>query len=445
MKIAKWQSLLICLATTLACGCKTETETSIVRPVRAIKVGDVAGFNALSFPGRAKAADEVNLAFRVSGELDSLPIDIGMKVNQGDLLGRLDQRDFEAAVSSRRADLEQAVAKLDAMKIARPEEIRRLEAEVREAEAVLALAKTEYERNVASNKKLAGSVAQSVVDRSKGGLDRSAAMLDQAKESLLIAREGARLEDIRSQEAEVQSFQAKLTKTENDLGYTKLTAPFVGTIAGKYVENFQAVQAGAVVCRLLGTSKIEIIIDVSEGKIGLAPYVKDIVCIFDAFPDVPILGAKITEIGTEASATTRTYSLTLSMDQPDPSTGATILPGMAGRVSGTAQINEEIQAEGFVIPESAIFEGDDGQKHVWLIDEDQMEAHLSDPVTPGQLSPLGVRVKGIQPGQWVAIAGVHYIEEGQPLRILPDENAASAPPVKAAPVKTHQDSPEGAQ
>ena len=54
------------------------------------------------------------------------------------------------------------------------------------------------------------------------------------------------------------------------------------------------------------------------------------------------------------------------MDQPDASTGAKILPGMAGRVSGTARLSEEAEASGFVIPESAIFQSDSGEKHVWF-------------------------------------------------------------------------------
>jgi RND family efflux transporter MFP subunit len=420
MKTAKWPALVLCLTAILFSGCKTETEVSIIRPVRAIKVGDVAGINGASFPGRARAADEVNLALRVSGELEFLPVEVGMTVKKGDVLARVDQRDFEAAVSSADAELNRSIAHLDAMQIARPEEIRRLEAVVRESEAILTLAQTEYDRNLESNEKLRGSVSESEIELTKAARDRSAAKLDQAKESLLIAREGARQEDVRAQEAEVASFEARLTKAGNDLAYTELVAPFAGTIAAKYVENYQTVQAGQTICRLLNTSKIEIVIDIPEGKISMAPYVTNIVCVFDAFPDAPIEGATVTEIGTEASATTRTYPVTLLMDQPDASTGVKILPGMAGRVSGTARMSDEMEAAGLVIPESAIFQSENGEKYLWLIDEIQMKVHQSQPVTPRQLDAFGVRVTGVEAGQWVVTAGVHYLEEGQQIRILED-------------------------
>ena len=180
--------------------------------------------------------------------------------------------------------MQRSVARLEAMQIARPEEIRKLDAEVREAEADLAIAQTEYDRNLESQRKLAGSVSERDIQRSKAGRDRSAAILDQVKESVIIAKEGARPEDIRAQQADVKSFEAKLQTANNNLLYTELIAPFDGTIATKYIENFQTVQAGQVICRLLDTSKVEIVIDIPEGMIALAPYVTDLVCVFDAFP-----------------------------------------------------------------------------------------------------------------------------------------------------------------
>jgi multidrug efflux pump subunit AcrA (membrane-fusion protein) len=184
------------------------------------------------------------------------------------------------------------------------------------------------------------------------------------------------------------------------------------------VENYQTVLAGQTTCRLLNTTRIEIAVDIPESMIAMVPFVTNISCVFDAFPDVPIVGARVKEIGTEASDITRTYPVTLVMDQPDAATGAKILPGMAGRVYGKARLPEEVVTEGFVIPEAAIFDGDDGRKYVWLIDESSMTAHRSDPVVPGALSPIGIHVEGLQAGQWIATAGVHYIQEGQEVQIL---------------------------
>ena len=151
--------------------------------------------------------------------------------------------------------------------------------------------------------------------------DRSAALLDQNKESLTIAKEGARKEDITAKEAEVKSLEAAVAMAQNNLEYTRLTAPFDGTIVAKYVENYQTVLPRQAICRLLDTSRIEFVIDVPESMISLVPYVTDIACVFDAFPDKEI-PAEVKEIGTEASTTTRTYPVNLIMAQP---AGTTIL------------------------------------------------------------------------------------------------------------------------
>ena len=60
-------SLLVAVVLALV-GCKEEQEKrEIIRPVRAMKVADPQAFEERWFPGRAKATQEANIAFEVSG------------------------------------------------------------------------------------------------------------------------------------------------------------------------------------------------------------------------------------------------------------------------------------------------------------------------------------------------------------------------------------------
>lgn len=87
-------------------GCrKAAPEAEITRPVRAIKVDDVQAFQGRDFPGRAKAREELELSFRVSGPLVSLPVDVGSEVKKGDVVAALDPRDFQTALDSTQANL----------------------------------------------------------------------------------------------------------------------------------------------------------------------------------------------------------------------------------------------------------------------------------------------------------------------------------------------------
>jgi RND family efflux transporter MFP subunit len=61
-----------------------------------------------TYPGKVRANEEVDLAFQVAGQLIEFPVMKGQNVAEGELLGRLDPRDFENALAAKRAVLTQA-------------------------------------------------------------------------------------------------------------------------------------------------------------------------------------------------------------------------------------------------------------------------------------------------------------------------------------------------
>ena len=418
-RLAVCYLLPLCMLT--ACG---EPEVAKpVRPVRAIKVGDVTSVSERSFPGRARATEEVNLSFRVTGPLIELPVKVGDTVTKDQVLARIDPRDFEVAVEDAQGKLGQAEAELDAMREgARPEELEQLKAAVQRAQAEYERARNEFQRAALLIK--TKTISDADYDLAHQTALKAQAELRTAQEALQIGEVGAREEDIRAKEAELRSFQAALTSVEDRVLYTHLKAPFEGEVAATYVENFEMVQEKQQIVRLLDISQIEMVINVPESLILNAEYVKNIACVFDAFPETKIEGVVIKEIGTEASQTTRTYPVTLVMDQPDPSTGVKILPGMAGRASGTAELPDQAAEQGFEIPESAVFSGDDGKQYVWVIDEGGTTVRKK-LVTPGRLTAIGIRVTGLDAGQWIATAGVDYLQEGQKIKILQESGGES--------------------
>ena len=103
--------IAVTVSTILVAGCGTkESGEEPVRPVRVMKVADLEGVTARSFPGRASAAQEVDLAFRVAGPLVALPVNVGDEVSEGDTVAQIDRRDFEVTLLNARANLERARA-----------------------------------------------------------------------------------------------------------------------------------------------------------------------------------------------------------------------------------------------------------------------------------------------------------------------------------------------
>jgi RND family efflux transporter MFP subunit len=146
--------------------------------------------------------------------------------------------------------------------------------------------------------------------------------------------------------------------------------------------------------------------------------VKKASCRFDAFPGREFVVSQITKIGTEASQITRTYPVTVVVDQPED---VHILPGMAATVRAEPP-EDEIQAgEGIVVPPSAVFTDQSGQasqkSYVWVVGEDSGKVTRRALIT-GELTPVGIAVTdGLKTGDWVVTAGVHSLHEGQRVRI----------------------------
>ena len=327
-----------------------------------MKVADYEGVSGRSFPGRAKAAQEVDLAFRVSGPLILRPIIVGAEVQEGDLIARIDPRDFEVALRNVEGNLERASAN----------ELR---------------AQNEYDRNLGIQREDSGAISQRAVDRSKEALD--------------VAK------------ADITALLASVDSAKNALSDTDLKAPFAGTIVATYVENFQNVREKQMIARLLDNTRIEFEISIPETLISMVPYVQDIRVRFDAFPDLEIT-AEIKEVGSEASATTRTFPVTVIMDQPE---GGRILPGMAGRVSGVARPPSDVEQAQIVIPVTAVFSPTVKDKsYVWVIDE-QTNSVSRREVQVGELISGGYILEdGLQPGEMIATSGVHFLTEGQEIK-----------------------------
>lgn len=341
------------LAVVLLVGCGSEPPPRPERPrlVKAMEVANYAGFYGRSFPGQARATQEVDLSFDVTGTLVERPINIGDRVAEGQLIARVNQRDFLARVKAARAELTR-----DTANFARAKEL--LEKDF--------VSQTEYD--------------------------------------LL--------------EAKVEISDSALEVAQKALADSELKAPFAGVIANTYVENFQAIQPKQPVARLLDSSRIEFVVNIPEQFISLAPAITNLQVRFDAFKELEV-PAEIKEISNEASETTRTYPVTLIMDQPE---GAEILPGMAGIASGSDPAKNEAGSRAISVPVVAVFSPDDAVgSFVWVIDRDSMTVARR-AVSVESLSEGGIQItEGLEIGEWIAIAGVHYLREGQEVRVLEAE------------------------
>ncbi|MEM6273749.1 MAG: efflux RND transporter periplasmic adaptor subunit [Myxococcota bacterium] len=358
-RLAHASPMLLVAVSLAGCGKDTDETREAIRPARVIRIQTIEGFISRSFPGTAKATREVDLAFRVSGPLVALPVAIGTTVADGDLVARVDPRDFRIRLRSAESNLKRA-------------------------KAIKARAASDLERDLKIQREDPRAIAQTKIDVSR--------------QNLSVA------------EADIATLQAAVDAARDALKDTRLQAPFPATVVSTYVENFETIGAGTPVARLLDNTRIEFTVNIPESLITYTPEVTGIEVTFDAFPDIKI-PAEVIEIGAEASQTTRTYPVTLILEQPK---GVTILPGMAGRAKADP-ITEQPDTEGeIVIPISAVFSRSAHKRPaVWVVNEDNNSV-TARPVTIAHTSSTGYAISsGINPGELIVTAGVSFLTEGQ--------------------------------
>jgi len=367
-RVARWSPVTIAMLLTLGGCSEPEPEREIIRPVQAVKVGDMGELQRRGFPGRAQATQEIDLAFRVQGPLITRPVNVGDVVKTGDVVARIDPRDFEV-------------------------NLRNVEAQLSEARAALERAAGDFRRQQNIFNTDPGATSERAVDRAREERDRASATVD--------------------------SLTASVTTAQDQLDDTTLRAPFDGTVVATYVENFQNVRAKQPIVRILDTSHIEMVVNIPENLISMAVSVHTVLLSFDAFPGREFEG-RISEVGTEASQTTRTFPVTLIMEQPED---VQILPGMAGAVrAGKTDLTDEQQRRGLGVPVGAVFTPDtETQSYVWIIKPTEGDLGVLEkrPVKTGDMTRYGVLVSdGLTAGEWIVTAGVHSVREGQTVRIL---------------------------
>jgi len=100
----------------------------VARPVKTMLVGMSESGGIRNFPGSVDAGQRADLSFRVDGKLIELPVKEGDDVKKGQILAKLDTKDFQIVVNDRSASFSRAKADFTrAKKLVGPGHISRMD------------------------------------------------------------------------------------------------------------------------------------------------------------------------------------------------------------------------------------------------------------------------------------------------------------------------------
>lgn len=399
------------VAVTLALGCAGFAQAQDTpRPAKVVTVNMTESEVVRSYPAIVLPSDEVELSFRVGGPVVELPIRAATSVETGDVIARIDPRDFERQIAQLESQRDQAEAQLSALRIgARPEEISALKAAVASAEAQLLQAQEQAERTRTLTERGVASTAQ--LENDLAALRVAQANLRAQQEQLAIGETGGRPEDIDAAEAGIRGLDAQIQIARDQLDDATLRAPFPGIIARRYIDDFSLVQPGQSIALLQNLAVVHLKFDVpgpdvtalsANGQNNIRNKV-----VFDALPN-EVFEGEIVEFSVQADSATQTYRGRVAVTSPDKTV---ILPGMVGRVISSAPGH----TPKLLAPLTAIAAAPDSSAFVWVVDQDNTVREQ--PISIGEAEGDMVEVlSGLEPGTMIVAAGVSHLISGMSVR-----------------------------
>jgi RND family efflux transporter MFP subunit len=356
--------------TAMLAACGHEPAPEALRPVRTAEVRYDEARESHRYVGTVQSRHEVDQAFRVGGKVVERRVDVGQKVQEGQVLAVLDNEDYRLAVQAAEQQLAAATAN------ARQAESDRLRLEALKLDGSVSAADEEH--------------AQSAAQTTKAAQEAHLRQLDLAR---------------------------------NQLDYTVLRAPRTGVVTAIRFEAGQVVAAGQPVVSIANEGEPEIVVDVPEDH--LEAFKKATYRTWLASAPQDIFEVSLRELSPQAAAQTRTFRARLkpASSRPLP-LGATATLIVERPVSSAAAA---------ALPASAITQSK-GQPALWVVRQAQGERAGTVELVPVEVHGYRneeVLVSGPPAGERVVVAGVHKMSPG--LRVaLPETRPDKAENRQAA-------------
>lgn len=106
-------SVVACALLCYSCGHEEIKSAELAGVVKAEVACPYQNELAVVYPGKVKAASDVNLSFRVAGPLAALPAEVGAFVKKGQCIAEIDRRDYEIQLSATEAEYKQIKAEAE--------------------------------------------------------------------------------------------------------------------------------------------------------------------------------------------------------------------------------------------------------------------------------------------------------------------------------------------
>ena len=344
-----------------ACEEQATVDRNVLRAIKWQTLSEPAAAQQRKISGLVKPIDYSHVSFEVSGQVMAVEVNVGNRVEVGDVLARMDREPYQLAVFAAQAELGEADARFQ-----------------------------DAQQNHGRQERLFndGWVALAALDTATAG--RNAA------------------------EQQVEALRARVNMAKRDLAKTTLVAPYSGTISMRTIEPFEEVSAGQVLFEVDGENGLEVALQAPNNLVSRIEEGQPVDVLFPSIGDVTLPG-EITDIGTRAE-TANAFPIKVALQEKHDA----VRPGITAEVAFSYE-NQE-QAAGFMVPTSAILSGGDHEHFVFVYDE-TTSALSRRPVELVELRDNAVQIDSdaIDAGAIIATAGVPFFQDGLEVKLMEQE------------------------
>lgn len=278
---------------------------------------------------------------------------------------------------------------------AREEDIVALESQVKQAEAVLELAKSTAEARS----------WEKDIEIAQAGYNRAKAALESAKT----------LEKIKSWEAEIsaaetmlEQAQVALELAEEALSNATVTAPIDGLISERFGDEGDMASPGAPLFTIVSMDKVKAVVNITESRIAGVSLDNIAYVSVEAFPDEQVEG-RITMISPTLKIGSRTATAEITIDNPSHK----LKPGMFASVTIPVKIHEDA----LIVRRSALIENEtSGDRHLFVVNNGvAARRDIETGIMNGNIIEV---LSGLLPGEKVVVSGQNYLDNDKPVRVV---------------------------
>ena len=385
---------------------KTHTTQTPERPpltVTAVQLEPMTVVTPVDGFGTTRADRLAVIGAQVAGQIVTLAETLrdGAAVSEGELLVRIDAREYLAQLARARGQLaadEAALKRLDV-------EERNLERLLETTTAEFDVAQREFDRIRALLEDGTSSLRE---------LDAARVVLQRARRALVeIERQLAVLPSTRAQQAAICGLRrAEVTLAELSVERCEIVAPFAGRVERVVVEAGEQVVPGQQLFTLLDPRLIEIPVELPVSERPRVRAGAPVRLWLESQPSVTWRGF-VARVAPSADPATRTFSLFVEVTQSEAA--GPLMPGMFVR----AQIEGPTLADVFLVPRSSIRESRvfvcvDQQASERAVD---IRQHVRDQTV----------VSGLKPGDIVITSNLDALYNGAPVNPVLTETDVVAP------------------